>query len=494
MQCPKCGWNAQETDMFCEKCGFGLKGQINRNINNTVKIASSGMCPHCGKPFIPKGSLWKRLIGILLVVCGIFFGAYALLILSSLLLGGETNIFVYLLLFIHGALFVGLFVANKQARKNIHSIPCPHCGKSHDGNTVSKAPTDNTATAEFIQGKPIMFSTENKECACCHALNIKSNKRCSVCGFKFGRTVTVSDGKNKFGLTTCIGCSSVYKVKKNIFFIALMLVLGVVSLSIWISPLFFINPIIAVTAFSLAIVHASGKLNIFSVKKCTVCKKTPLRIYFERIVIARCKKISEKRNKKREAKLLLHRETPLTAISSALNAFASKSKFKNQIFTYMPILGILMLFVAIFANGDLTLYWDGDVFKEQEMLYFDALINFSLLSFILFALSFILNIATLISSLSQKSCWNKVPLTLSSLSAITSTALFASHIYFNDFNCYVTIWGELQALSATYTTDIVNVLVVVSTLLTLTSTTAAYLIEKERKYLQLKHSTEENKS
>ena len=484
MQCPKCGFNVNDNDAFCQKCGCNLKASQNQVPAANVKVASTGVCPHCGKSFSPEGSGTYKLLKALSVVVGIFFGFFAFLTLL-VLLGGEGAAWVFALIF--GAGLVAISFGKKKVRAKMDEAPCPHCEKNKKGDVVGTPSVETTQTTvsaeQHIASTPTINqnSGETKMCARCRAQNAKANKTCSECGFTFGKIISATDGKNKFGLVTCPGCGSVYQVKKNVPFIVIMALLGMASLSVWMPGfLFLLNPLLAGLFITLAIMHAVGKLQFLSIKKCTVCNKTPLAVF-----VQRKRKVAEE---KRDQKLFSRSNSALIQGVSSLNAWLENNISKANLLPIGTIVSTVIFAVMMFISNEVVLSWEGSIEKTQDLMYLDAILNFGgpLQVISLLSLAFLF-IATIITNFLPRLRLNGVSMILGFITGIVEIVLAVSNSALQEFeySVYNKMLGERIVYDGQYSTGIVNIGIIISAIIMIAIVFIAHMIEKEKRYLTL---------
>ena len=522
MKCPNCGFMAKDSDAFCQRCGCNLKATqkppaqpmapqceppkwnvapqnevepkpVNPNAAQqnftqpqgpatNIKVASIGVCAHCGKPFSPEGSGTYKLLKVLSVVVGIFFGFFALFTLINLL-GADGDSWILALIF--GAGLAAITVGKKKVLEKIDASPCPYCGLNKKGEMVgtpSPAPISTPPSIEYsspFTPATSQFTGETKMCARCRAQNDKANHTCSECGFSFGKVVLATDGKNKFGLATCPGCGSVYQVQKNKPFIVIMALLSVVFLTVWMPGLLFLlNPLLAGLFITLAVMHAKGKLQFLSIKKCTVCHKTPLTILIQNIFISG--------QAKRDQALLNRQASPFTRSISSFNTWVENHISKANLFAIGPVISALIFAISVFKYNTLVLSWEGLVEKSQKLLYLDAVLNFgTLLQEISLLSLLLLFIATIITNFLPQCRLSSLSMFLGFLTGIVEIVLTISNSALHEFKYGRYISGERIVYDGEYPTANVNSGILLSALILVVFVFLSHMIEKEKRYATL---------
>lgn len=493
MYCPKCGFNVNDSDAFCQKCGCNLKVSQNQAPSTNVKVVSTGVCPHCGKLFSPEGSGTYKLLKVLSVVVGIFFGLFALLTLINIF-SGAGEAWVFALFF--GAGLLAISFGKKKVSAKMDKMPCPYCGKNRKGETVG-TPSEEIATF-LVSGEQPGVSTptinqisgETKMCARCRAQNEKANKACSECGFTFGKIISATDGKHKFGLVTCPGCGSVYQVKKNVPFIVIMALLGMVFLSIWMPGfLFLLNLLLAGLFITLAILHAVGKLKLFSLRRCTACKKTAMAIFAQRKfeqIKNKCDQKHKANEAKRDQKLLQRTDSAFVKFVSSINTGMVNKISKANLFPFGTIVSVVIWTIMMFITNEAVFSWEGIIEGSQDIAYLDAILNYGgpLQIIPLLSLVFLFTI-TIITNFIPRLRLSGIPLIFGLLTGIVEFLLFVANFALQKFEYPRYILGEWIVYEGQYSVGIVNTGIIVSAVIMIAIVFMSYMIEKEKRYLIL---------
>ena len=478
MKCPKCGSDVNGDAAFCQGCGCNLKGTQNQVPAANVKVASAGVCSHCGQKFIPEGSSTYKLLKVISVIVGIFFGLFAFITLCIILFNGEGAAWVFALIF--GAGLVALAFGKKKVRAKMDAVPCPHCGMNYKGELVG-TPSAVEAQAPIPEGNTVAVSSAAddgavlggiKTCARCRAKNAMSNKSCDHCGFVFGKVISAIDGKKKIGLVTCPGCGSVHEVCKNKLVIVLSVLLGVASFSFFLpGVLFILNVLLGVLFFAVAILHGCGKLHALSIKKCPSCHKTHRAIFAERRRRARETKLNEK--------LLNRKNTSLVQFVSSLNAGMEKNVTKKNIFAYGAIIAHVIFVVMMFIPGEAEFSLMGFIGDSETVMYLDAIYNFgNPFQIITLIFSAIFSLATLFISFLPSMRLKGVSMVLGIIAGISEIVLVISHAGFRNF--------EWDIYEGQYSVGIVNVGLILCALIMIATVILAHMVEKEKRYQELK--------
>jgi len=514
MNCPKCKSNVKEKDTTCPNCGFDLKRTASEAPPSNVKIAVNGLCPHCYKPFSPNGTGTLKLLKLASLIIGILFGFFAFLSLI-LLIGGEGSVWIFALIF--GALLLGVTYLKKMTLKKMHYEACPHCGKNYNGEQIASpaveeinndtvnsdaAKTDTFTAKEELLSAPVSaknlpLENDEKTCARCRARNTKSNRACTECGFVFGRIIPATDGKNKFGITTCPGCGSVYQVSRNTPFIVIFALLGIISLFLPMPVmLFFLNFVLAAAFFGIAVLHYIGKLQFLSIKKCTVCHKTALSInikkHTKKIHNSYTKRIT-KYVEKRDQKLVNRRINPFIKTVSSINNWIEKHIGNANPFPFGIILSTVLFAIAMFITNDAFLYFEGIEKEQKSFLYLEAIINFGnqAQTIPLIILPFLF-IGTFITNFRKKLRLNGFGMVAGFLTAILEIILAIANTALANFKYYGYIYGERIKYDGYYSTNNINAFLIISAIILVLFVLASYLIEKEKHYTLLKSKATES--
>ncbi len=474
MYCKNCGAQLEEGQHFCAKCG---SKQSNAQ---SFKVNSTGICQHCGKPFAPKGTFACSVLRAIKIIAIILFSFVAFITLIGVLTGTYGGIIVST---IFGIILLVPTCLYKKIRKSMELIPCPHCGMSMKGELVGKPSNEQATTIDNSTFANITtneaFEGEYKTCARCRSQNAFSAKKCTSCGFKFGRIVEVKNGKQRHGLTTCPGCGEVYETKKNVPLIALLCIVGGLC-CIWfpLGAQMFAHILLIISIFSIAILHAKGKLKFLSVKKCTVCKKTPLQIFL--------RKKSDQFQQARISKLLNRKTTPFNSLMANLNkTLEAKYKSKN-VFSYIPIASLVIYIVSLLFSNKLSVYLDGDVISSRKLPYLDILANFYGVILIIVGIVILTSILTIIFCMLRGFLYKTISLITAIITVVLEILVILANTTMGSFEYTKYEYGEWIVYGGSFDAGLMSFIMALSAVILLASAILSYGIEKERAYLKTK--------